>query len=154
MARADRTVSHVVREIMAGLPEAEEFVSHGAPNFRVRGKVFATFTINHHGDGRVALNVAAPSGVQAALVKLQPDVYFVPPYVGPRGWLGMELDKGLDWDAVREHVVEAYSHLAPAVLAQSVTTTKTIKPPTRNLRPDEIDPLQGKFAKSVVTRLA
>ena len=56
MAKAQRTTSDVVRDIMAALPDVEEFVSHGQPTFRVRGhKVFATYTINHHGDGRVAL---------------------------------------------------------------------------------------------------
>ena len=85
-----------VREIMAALPEVEEFVSHGLPTFRVRGrKVFATYTINHHGDGRVALNLMAPPGAQAAFVKMRPQVYFVPPYVGPGGWLGIELTQGL-----------------------------------------------------------
>ena len=97
MARTGRTISDVVREIMASLPEVEEFVSHGSPTFRVRGKIFATYTINHHGDGRVALNLVAPPGAQAAFVKMRPKAYFVPPYVGPRGWLGVELDKGLGW---------------------------------------------------------
>ncbi len=69
MASTGRTISDVVREIMASLPETEEFVSHGSSTFRVRGKVFATYTINHHGDGRVALNLMAPPGAQAALVK-------------------------------------------------------------------------------------
>jgi len=118
MAKRERTISDVVREIMGALPEVEEFVSHGSPTFRVRGrKVFATYTINHHGDGRVALNLTAPPGTQAALVgigarsegrrsragKAKTNAkehkgwpYFVPPYVGPAGWLGIELDKGLD----------------------------------------------------------
>lgn len=95
MARTQRTVSEVVRDIMASLPETEEFVSHGSPTFRVRGKIFATYTINHHGDGRVALNLIAPPGAQAAFTKMQPKAYFVPPYIGPKGWLGVELDKGL-----------------------------------------------------------
>src|ERR1700704_416151 len=111
-----RTISDVVREIMASLPETEEFVSHSALTFRVRGKIFATYTINHHGDGRVALNLMAPRGAQAALVKIRPRVYFVPPYVGPRGWLGIELDKGLDWGAVRDHVRDAYELVAQAEL--------------------------------------
>ena len=56
MAKVQRTISDVVREVMASLPDVEEFESHGMPTFRVRGgKVFATYTINHHGDGRVAL---------------------------------------------------------------------------------------------------
>ena len=50
-----RDLHQAVRDVCLWLPEAEEFVSHGAPNFRVRGKTFATYTVNHHGDGRVAL---------------------------------------------------------------------------------------------------
>jgi hypothetical protein len=71
MARTGRTISDVVREIMASLPETEEFVSHGALTFRVRGKFFASYTINHHGDGRVALNLMAPPGAQAAFTKMR-----------------------------------------------------------------------------------
>ena len=80
MPKHERTITDTVRDIMAALPEVEEFVSHGSPTFRVRGgKVFATYTINHHGDGRVALNLMAPRGAQAAFVKMRPAVYFVPP---------------------------------------------------------------------------
>ena len=71
--KSERTITHVVREIMAGLPEVEEFLSHGSLTFRVRGKTFAYYTINHHGDFRVALNLIAPRGVQAALTKMQPE---------------------------------------------------------------------------------
>ncbi len=87
MPKRARTTSDAVRQIMAALPEVEEFVSHGSPTFRVRGrKVFATYTINHHGDGHVALNLMAPPGAQAVFVKMQPRLYFVPPYVGPAAW--------------------------------------------------------------------
>src|SRR4026207_1447952 len=120
MARIQRTISDVVREIMASFPETEEFVSHGFPTFRVRGKIFATYTINHHGDGRVALNLVAPPGAQTAFVKMNPKAYFVPPYVGPRGWLGVELDKGLGWGTICEHVREAYAKVAPAELVRAV----------------------------------
>ena len=71
MAKTQRTISDVVRDIMASLPETEEFVSHGSPTFRVRGKIFAAYTINHHGDGRVALILIAPRGAQAVFTKMQ-----------------------------------------------------------------------------------
>jgi hypothetical protein len=95
MAKTQWTISDAVRDIMASLPEAEEFISHGSPTFRVRGKVVAAYTMNHHGDGRVALTLIAPPGAQAVFTRTRPEAYFVPPYVGPRGWLGVELDKGL-----------------------------------------------------------
>src|SRR5262245_37341325 len=142
MPKRQRTITDVVREIMAALPAAEEFSTHGSVAFRVRGKVFTTYTINHHGDGRVALNLVAPRGAQAAFVKMRPRVYFVPQYVGPRGWLGVELDKGLGWDTVCEHVREAYEMVAPAELAQALNKDFRVRPPTRKFRPDEIDPFK------------
>ena len=76
MTESERSITEVVREIMAGLPEVEEFLSHGSPTFRVRAKIFARYTINHHGDGRVALNLKAPPGAQAAFVKIGPRCSF------------------------------------------------------------------------------
>jgi predicted DNA-binding protein (MmcQ/YjbR family) len=153
MASAQRTISDVVREIMARFPEVEEFESHGFPTFRVRGKIFATYAINHHGDGRVALNLMAPRGAQAAFVKMQPRVYFVPPYVGPRGWLGIELDKGLAWDAIRDHVRDAYEMAAPVELVRVAPKDFRVWPPTRKFRPEEIDRFQGKAARAVLKKL-
>jgi predicted DNA-binding protein (MmcQ/YjbR family) len=154
MAKAERTISDVVRQIIAALPEAEEFESHGLPTFRVRGKVFATYTINHHGDGRVALNLVAPPGAQAAFVKMRPGVYFVPPYVGPRGWLGVQLDKGLGWDEVCEHVREAYEKVAPAELLRAANKKSVrVQPPTRKFRPEEINRFKSKCAQAVLKKL-
>jgi hypothetical protein len=154
MPRRERTITDTVREIMAALPEVEEFVSHGLPTFRVRGrKVFATYMINHHGDGRVALILMAPRGAQAAFVKMRPKVYFVPPYVGPSGWLGVELNKGLGWSTVCEHVREAYAMVAPPELVRSLKKDFRVRPPTRKFRPDEIDRFQGKAARAVLKKL-
>jgi predicted DNA-binding protein (MmcQ/YjbR family) len=172
MAKAQRTISDVVREIMAALPEVEEFVSHGSPTFRVRGrKVFATYMINHHGDGRVALWLMAPPGAQAAFVEMsrvqnresragktktkKRDAwpYFVPPYVGPSGWLGIELDKGLGWTTVCEHVREAYALVAPAELVRSMKKDFRVRSPTRKFRPEEIEPFEGKPARAVLKKL-
>src|SRR5262245_3276644 len=151
MPKRERTISDTVREIMAALPEVEEFVSHGMPTFRVRGKkVFATYPINHHGDGRVALWLMAPPGAQAAFVKMRPQAYFVPPYVGPSGWLGIELDKGLGWSTVCEHVREAYTMVAHVELVRSMKKNFRVRPPTRKFRPEETDRFQGKRAKAVL----
>ena len=95
-----RDISQAVRDACLWLPEAEEFVSHGSPNFRVRGKTFATYAVNHHGDGRVALWLNAPAGAQELHVEAEPRHFFVPPYVGPRGWLGVILDRGIDWHRI------------------------------------------------------
>jgi predicted DNA-binding protein (MmcQ/YjbR family) len=153
MAKSERTISDAVRDIMASLPETEEFASHGSPTFRVRGKIFAAYTINHHGDGRVALILVAPRGAQSVFTKMNPDAYFVPPYVGPKGWLGVELDKGLGWQTIYDHVRDAYEMVAPPTLANSINGKFRVKPPTREFRPEEIDPFQGKRAKAVLKNL-
>ena len=154
MKKTQRTISDVVREIMAGLPEVEEVESHGWPNFRVRGKTFAIYLINFHGDGRVALYLRAPAGAQAVFAKMLPRAYFVPPYVGPRGWLGVELDKGLGWGTICGHVRDAYEIVAPAELVRSVAKGFRVPPPTRKFRPEEIDRFQGKAVQAVLKKLA
>jgi hypothetical protein len=102
-----------LRAICLGLPEATERVNHGAPSFAVRGKTFVMFLDNHHGDGRVALWCKAPPGAQEALVASDPRRFFVPPYVGPRGWLGARLDLDPDWNAIEACVEEAHRMVAP-----------------------------------------
>ena len=110
-------ISAAVREVCLWLPEAEEFLSHGSPNFRVRGKTFAAYVINHHGDGRIALWLNAPAGAQELYVNEEPKHFFVPPYVGPRGWLGVHLDKGIAWKRIAKLVREAYEKVAPKALS-------------------------------------
>jgi hypothetical protein len=68
---------------------------------------------DHHGDGRLALWCAAAPGAQVMLVDSDPRQFFVPPYVGHRGWVGVRLDLGPDWDAVADIVEEAYRAVAP-----------------------------------------
>jgi hypothetical protein len=103
-----------VREACLALPETSERPSHGAPAFFIRGtRAFVTFMDDHHGDGRLAIWCAAPEGMQEALVEASPEHYFVPPYVGPRGWLGVRLDRGLAWPAVREAIEAAYAFRRP-----------------------------------------
>src|ERR1700738_794349 len=63
-----KDINEAVREVCLSFPEAEEFLSHGSPNFRVRGKTFASFVVNHHGDGRVALWLNVPPGAQESHV--------------------------------------------------------------------------------------
>jgi hypothetical protein len=83
-----------VRRICLALPEAHEKIAWGEPTFRVRDKLFAMFANNHHGDGRIALWCKAAPGAQEDLVAADPKHFFVPPYVGKAGWLGIRLDRG------------------------------------------------------------
>ena len=106
-----------LRRICLGLPEVEERPSHGAPTFFVRGKrPFVMVLTNHHRDGRFAIWCAAGDGLQATLVDADPERFFVPPYVGHRGWLGVRLDRGLDWNELAGIAEDAYAEVAPAKL--------------------------------------
>jgi hypothetical protein len=109
-----------VRELCLSLPETNERLSHGQPAFFVRDKkTFVMYLDNHHDDGRLALWCAAPEGMQAALVDGAPEHYFVPPYVGHRGWIGVRLDRDLDWNEIAGAVEEAYLTVAPRGLIES-----------------------------------
>jgi hypothetical protein len=81
-----------VRAACLALPQTSERLSHGGPAFFVRDrKCFVMFVDDHHGDGHLAIWCAAPEGVQAEMVETEPERFFRPPYVGHRGWLGIEL---------------------------------------------------------------
>jgi hypothetical protein len=104
-----------LRAICLALPEATESLAHGRPCFQVRGKTFVMFLDDHHGDGRLAIWCKAPPGAQATLVESSPERFFVPPYVGPRGWIGARLEAFLvDWSAVTACIEESYRMTAPA----------------------------------------
>jgi hypothetical protein len=114
----ERTLRRL-REICLGLPETSERLSHGAPTFFVHEKrAFLMVLTDHHGDGRFAIWCAAADGMQAMLVEADPDKYFVPPYVGYRGWLGVRLDRGLDWGELAGIAEDAYAEVAPAKLVE------------------------------------
>ena len=119
-----------VRQLCLAFPQTEELMSHGMPNFRVRGgKVFATYAENHHGDGRLALWLNTPEGMQDEYVRAEPKHFFKPPYVGPAGWLGVRLDAGLAWKRVAPIVRAAYERTAPARLGSQLKTTPSVPAP-------------------------
>ena len=102
-----------VREIIAAWPETDERISHGSPTWWGGKKTFATFHDNHHGDGRVAVWFKSSFEVQSDLVENNPDAFFVPPYVGPSGWVGIRLDREVDWAMVTALLEEGYRMVAP-----------------------------------------
>ena len=117
-----RQVDRALREVRASclaLPAVTERLSHGAPTFFVK-KSFVMFHDDHHGDGRLAIWCTAPPGVQGELVDQEPDRFFVPPYVGPRGWVGLRLDIAPDWDEVAQIAEDAYRCVAPKKLLQEL----------------------------------
>jgi hypothetical protein len=104
-----------VRKICLALPEAWEKISHGEPTFFVKKKVFAMCSINHHNDGHIAVCVPAAIGVQAALIEKSPKKFYKPPYVGPAGWIGIELPQVSDKE-LASHIREAWKLIAPEKL--------------------------------------
>ncbi|MGY6708780.1 MAG: MmcQ/YjbR family DNA-binding protein [Rhizobiaceae bacterium] len=104
-----------LRRICLGLPEAFEKEAWGDPTFRVKDKIFA---MAKFGDGRVSVWCKAPEGSQEMLVEADPAIFFVPPYVGAKGWVGMRLDAGPDWSEAERLVRRSYSLVAPKRLAE------------------------------------
>ena len=110
-----------VRKLCLALPETSERLSHGSPGFFVRKtRSFVHFVDNHHGDGRLALWCAAPPGAQAMLVESNAEVYFVPPYVGPSGWIGVRLDRRAPWGEIAAVIEQAYRTRAPRTLLRAI----------------------------------
>lgn len=108
----------LVRTLCLALPETSERLSHGTPTWFVRGrKTFVSLADHTHGDPHLAIWAAAPLGVAGELVAAEPGRFFVPPYVGHRGWIGVRLDltgaDAVDPDEMRGIVTDAYRHVAP-----------------------------------------
>ena len=110
-----------VRKICLGLPETSEKPSHGEPTWFVKKKVFAMFSNNHHNDGHVAVVAPAPLGVQAALIEAKPKKFYRPPYVGHRGWIGIEVARVSDRE-LHFHLREAWLLIAPPKLREQLET--------------------------------
>jgi hypothetical protein len=108
-----------VRRFCNALPETTEKLSHGEPTFFVRKKVFAMFSNNHHNDGHIAVTLPAPPGIQAMLIEGSPEKFYKPPYVGVRGWIGVELDRIND-EELEFHIREAWRLIAPKRLQSLV----------------------------------
>ena len=116
----DRLLAQV-REVCFSLPEVSERLSHGSPAWFIRGKkTIAMFVDDHHGDGIVGIWCPAFPGVQEEMVALEPDRFYRPPYVGPSGWLGLRLDRDVDWDEVSAIVTDAYRKVAPKTLVKQL----------------------------------
>lgn len=109
-------------KICLALPEATVDRSGNHATFRVRKKVFAYFLNDHHGDGIVSLCWKAPLGENEELAQADPKRFYVPPYIGPRGWAAVRLDRGaVDWDEIRELAISSYCAVAPAKLVALVS---------------------------------
>lgn len=111
------------------LPEVAETVT-GRPAFAVRKKTFVMYMDDHHGDGRLALWCKAAPGAQDVLVGADPERFFVPPYVGPQGWIGVRLDtRPVDWAMVESLIEEAYVLQAPKKLGAALAAKRSSATP-------------------------
>ena len=117
----DRRLARLTKTCLA-LPEAERTLSEPHAGFRVRGRTFAYYLDNHRGDdGIVGVVCKAHWGENEALAESHPERYYIPAYLGPKGWLGLRLDTPkVDWDEVTDVVTESYVLVAPKRLAAQI----------------------------------
>ncbi|WP_426258811.1 MmcQ/YjbR family DNA-binding protein [Sphingomonas sp. DC1600-2] len=111
-----------VRALALALPETVERASHGSPGFLLeKGKFFAYFWHNHHGDGETVVIVKTNGrDEQAILIELDPECYYSPPYLGPSGWIAMRLDREeVDWDRVGDRIAISWELVAPRRLLEA-----------------------------------
>jgi hypothetical protein len=113
-------IPHIKERLTAiclSLPEATRELQGDHASFRVRKKVFAYFLNDHHGDGIVSICGKALPGDNTVLVASDPERFYLPAYIGPRGWVGLRLDVGkVDWAEVKELVTGSYLQTAPKTL--------------------------------------
>jgi predicted DNA-binding protein (MmcQ/YjbR family) len=121
-APEDRRLVRLTR-ICLSLPEATRDYNGQHAGFQVRRRSFAYFLNDHHGDGIVGVTCKVFSGDNVALSSANPDKFYLPSYVGSKGWVALRLDRGgIDWDEVRELVTGSYGLVAPQRLAALVLT--------------------------------
>jgi hypothetical protein len=117
---ADEHIARV-RRICARFSGTTERLSHGEPTWFVAKKTFAMFDNNHHNDGHIAVWLPVEPGIQATLLKTAPDKFFMPPYVGVRGWVGIALER-VDDEELSEYLARAWQLIAPKRLQESTRT--------------------------------
>lgn len=139
-----------VRALCFDFAGTEEKRSHGAPFFHVRGRGFVIFANDHHGDGRCAAWCKATPADQQRLTRAEPDVYFVPPYVGVKGWVGVRLDLSTsDFHALAMLVEEAWRSVVPRSLEHATPAAPAAVPVYPTTDPDVV-----RAARAWLTALA
>ena len=114
-----------VRALCEALPHAEHEAQGDHDTYRVRGKVFAYFLDDHHGDGIVSVCVKSQLGENEDRARLDPERFYLPAYIGSRGWFGMRLDRGrVAWREVEEIVEQSYRLTAPKSLLKRLDAVK------------------------------
>jgi len=138
----DSRMARVMR-ICHALPEGRHEIHAKHATFLVRDKVFAYYLNDHHGDGIIGVVCKVPPGENEALIAAQPAKFYMPSYVGPRGWVGLRLDiAGVDWNEVAELVTTSYKLNAPNRLAlvAKVEMAQSAARPVRTASPPQSPP--------------
>lgn len=121
MVQAKNDMRERVQAICRALPGVEDENKHDHGIYRVRGKVFAYFLDDHHGDGIVSVCVKSERGENVDRARLDPERFYLPAYIGPRGWFGMRLDRGrVVWREVEEIVERSYRLTASKTLLKKL----------------------------------
>ena len=157
LTEASKDWAEFVHSLCMRFPDAEHLISHGTPNYRIgRGKIFAMLALNHHGDGRAALWVnAAPGAHEQFEASKNSARYFIPPYMGVRGWLGLDLNL-LGTEEILDRVREAYLQTLPERKhALVLAALKVLKAPALPLDRSliSLDPLQSELARLIKQKL-
>lgn len=142
-----------LRRLCLALPAAHEVEAWGEPTFRVRNKLFAMYAApgNHHGAGRPAVWCKAGPGNQELMVRAEPHRFFSPPYVGKSGWIGIWLDRGVDWGMVGETLADAHAMIAPKARGGTRPATAQAATPKQRVGRGE---LPGGLGKPAIRALA
>ena len=123
--RTDDAAIAKLRAICMALPETNEKISHGEPTwFAGKGKVFAMLDYHHHGSPHLAVWLPQSLEGQLTLLEADPERFFRPPYVGPKGWVGVVLDTSPDWAEIALLVRESYQLVATAKLRKALDAAK------------------------------
>ncbi len=123
LAHSTKRRERIVK-ICTALPEVTyEAAGDGHLSFRIRKKIFGYYLFDHHGDSIIAFFCKSTLNEQRRLVRDDSETFFVPAYVGPRGWIAIRLDLDeVDWETVSELARQAYLSIAPRKLAAQLET--------------------------------
>ena len=121
MTKQDRSRYAKLVSLCEGLPEVKSEPYGDHTKFTVRKKTFAYYLHNHHDDGIVAVCCKNTLAEQGRLISLVPELYLIPAYLGPSGWVSLRMDQPkIDWDEVSELVLAAYKLQAPKKLVEGM----------------------------------
>lgn len=118
---SDGSILAAVSRVCLALPEATRELKGQHASFTIRKRTFAYFLNNHHGDGIVAIACKTAVGENEEMVRRDPERFYLPAYIGVRGWVGLRLDLGeVDWQEVADLVSASYCLAAPRKLAAAL----------------------------------